>query len=100
MQLENVRIVKEMRNSVNRKVNCETANLNKTVSAAVRQAEDIRYIQEKIGLDKLPMDLEESSQTQTGTHRSQLKGAGGYVVPEGGKVRSQSSSAKAKSDRR
>ena len=51
MQLENVRIVKEMRNSVNRKVNCETANLNKTVSAAVRQAEDIRYIQEKIGLD-------------------------------------------------
>ena len=37
MELENVRILKEMRNSVNRKVNCETANINKTVSAAVKQ---------------------------------------------------------------
>ena len=36
MNLENVRIIKEMRNSVNRQVNCETANINKTVSAAVR----------------------------------------------------------------
>ena len=44
MELENVRIMKEMRNSVNRKVNCETANINKTVSAAVRQMEDITYI--------------------------------------------------------
>jgi len=41
MELENVRILKEMRNSVNRKVNCETANINKTVSAAVKQLEDI-----------------------------------------------------------
>ncbi len=45
MELENIRIVKEMRNSVNRQVNCETANINKTVSAAVKQMEDIRYIQ-------------------------------------------------------
>ena len=37
MELENIRIVKEMRNTVNRKVNCETANINKTVSAAVKQ---------------------------------------------------------------
>ena len=44
MELENIRIVKEMRNTVNRKVNCETANINKTVSAAVKQMEDIRYI--------------------------------------------------------
>ena len=46
MELENVRILKEMRNSVNRKVNCETANINKTVSAAVRQMEDIVYLPE------------------------------------------------------
>ena len=39
MNLENIRILKEMRNSVNRKVNCETANINKTVSAAVKQIE-------------------------------------------------------------
>ena len=50
MELENIRILKEMRNSVNRQVNCETANINKTVSAAVKQTEDIRYIQETIGL--------------------------------------------------
>ena len=45
MELENIRIVKEMRGSVNRQVNCETANINKTVSAAVKQIEDIRFIQ-------------------------------------------------------
>jgi DNA-binding protein WhiA len=47
MKLENVRILKEMRGNVNRKVNCETANINKTVSAAVRQIEDIRLIEER-----------------------------------------------------
>ena len=41
MDLENIRILKEMRNSINRKVNCETANINKTVNAAVKQMEDI-----------------------------------------------------------
>ena len=59
MQLENIRIVKEMRNSVNRKVNCETANLNKTVSASVRQVEDIRYIEQHKGLHELTEGLEE-----------------------------------------
>ena len=43
MNLENVRILKEMRNSVNRKVNCETANINKTVRAAVRQSRYRKY---------------------------------------------------------
>ena len=47
MNLENIRILKEMRNSVNRKVNCETANINKTVNAAVKQIEDIRLIEQK-----------------------------------------------------
>ena len=59
MEMENVRILKEMRNSVNRKVNCETANINKTVSAAVKQAEDIRYIRDTVGLDSLPEGLRE-----------------------------------------
>lgn len=53
MELENIRIVKEMRNTVNRKVNCETANINKTVSAAVKQMEDIRYICDTVGLESL-----------------------------------------------
>ena len=85
MQLENVRIVKEMRNSVNRKVNCETANLNKTVSAAVRQAEDIRYILEKIGLDKLPMDLEETARLRLEHTEASLKELGDMLSPKVGK---------------
>lgn len=59
MELENVRILKEMRNSVNRKVNCETANINKTVSAAVKQVNDIEYIQQSIGLENLSEGLRE-----------------------------------------
>ena len=51
MDLENIRILKEMRNSVNRQVNCETANINKTVSAAVKQLGDITYIRDTVGLD-------------------------------------------------
>ena len=46
LNLENVRILKEVRNSINRQVNCETANLNRTVSAAVKQLEDINYIKD------------------------------------------------------
>ncbi len=59
MNFENIRIVKEMRNSVNRQVNCETANINKTVSAAVKQVEAIRFIEEKRGLSFLPDHLRE-----------------------------------------
>ncbi len=58
LHFEEVRIVKGMRNQVNRLVNCETANLNKTISAAVRQIENIRLIEERIGLDKLPLKLQ------------------------------------------
>ena len=55
MNLENVRILKEMRNSVNRKVNCETANISKTVNAAVKQLADIEYIRETAGLSYLSL---------------------------------------------
>lgn len=57
MQFENVRIVKEMRGSVNRQVNCETANIQKTVAAAMKQTEDIRLIAEKKGLESLDDNL-------------------------------------------
>ncbi len=59
LKFEDIRILKGMRNQVNRLVNCETANLNKTISAAVRQLEVIRYIEERIGLAKLPDHLRE-----------------------------------------
>ena len=62
MDMENVRIAKDMRNNVNRKVNCETANINKTVSAAVKQIEDIRFIQMSSAFDELPESLQEMAE--------------------------------------
>ena len=59
LRFEDVRIVRDMRNSVNRLVNCETANLNKTIGASVRQVENIRYINETVGLHILPDKLRE-----------------------------------------
>lgn len=57
LDFENVRVFKEVRNRINRQVNCDTANLNKMVNAAVRQVEQIRYIADTIGLDKLTPSL-------------------------------------------
>ncbi|HEU5140450.1 MAG TPA: DNA-binding protein WhiA [Bacillales bacterium] len=59
LYFEDVRIMKDMRNSVNRLVNCDTANLNKTVGAAIRQVENIRLIQQELGLETLPDKLRE-----------------------------------------
>lgn len=59
LQFEDVRIMKDMRNSVNRIVNCDTANLNKTVGASMRQVEDIRLIETELGMDALPDKLRE-----------------------------------------
>lgn len=59
MQLENIRIFKDVRNQVNRLVNCETANLGKTVNAAFRQVENIKYIKKHLGLESLPEGLAE-----------------------------------------
>lgn len=58
-KFEDVRIVRDMRNSVNRLVNCETANLNKTIGAAFRQIENIKLIERTVGLDQLPEKLQE-----------------------------------------
>lgn len=64
MNFENFRIVKEMRNSVNRRVNCETANIGKTVSASTRQAEDILLLQQKYGFENLPESLREMAEVR------------------------------------
>lgn len=59
LELMNVKIVKNVRNKVNRVTNCETANIDKTVSAASIQIECIRKIEQTIGLDSLPEELAE-----------------------------------------
>lgn len=85
MKLENVRILKEMRNSVNRKVNCETANINKTVNAAVKQLEDIKRIKEVIGFDNLPVSLAEIAQVRLDHPEATLKELGTFLDPPVGK---------------
>ena len=85
MNLENVRILKEMRNSVNRQVNCETANISKTVNAAVKQIADIELIMETEGLDSLPMPLREMALVRLEYPEAALKDLGKYMNPPVGK---------------
>lgn len=59
LQIENIRVFKDIRNNINRIVNCETANLGKTINASVRQVKNIEYIDKQIGLDKIPKNLQE-----------------------------------------
>ena len=58
LKFEDIRIVRDMRNSVNRLVNMENANLNKTIDAAQRQLEAIRLIEATHGLSVLPEKLQ------------------------------------------
>ena len=85
MELENIRIVKEMRGSVNRQVNCETANINKTVSAAVKQIEDIRFIQSVAGLSGLPESLQEMARIRLERPEATVKELGEALEPPVGK---------------
>lgn len=85
MELENIRIVKEMRGSVNRQVNCEMANINKTVSAAVKQIEDITYIRDTAGFDSLPDNLREIAQIRLSRPEATLKELGEALDPPVGK---------------
>lgn len=85
LELENIRIMKEMRNNVNRLVNCETANLSKTVNAAVRQVESIKMIQNEIGLNRLPKNLREIAELRLEYPDESLKELGGMLNPPVGK---------------
>ncbi len=85
LEFENIRIIKEMRNNVNRVVNCETANLGKTVNASVRQIQNIEFIKERIGLDKLPSVLQEIAEIRLEFKEATLKELGEILSPTVGK---------------
>ena len=85
LNLENVRILKEVRNSINRQVNCETANLNRTVSGAVKQLEDINYIKDTVGLDSLSEGLMEIAVLRAENTGVSLKELGEMLSPPVGK---------------
>jgi DNA-binding protein WhiA len=85
MKLENIRVVKEVRGTVNRKVNCETANISKTVNTAVRQIEDIELIDAKLGLENLPEALQEIATVRREHPDTPLGSLGQYLDPPIGK---------------
>lgn len=85
MELENMRILKEMRNSINRRVNCETANISKTVTAAGRQIEDILLIRDRYGFENLPENLRQMAEIRLEYPDAALKELGGYLEPNVGK---------------
>jgi DNA-binding protein WhiA len=74
-----------MRNQVNRLVNCETANLNKTVNASLKQVENIRLIDETLGLDKLPLRLQDIARLRLQNPDVSLKELGELMDPPIGK---------------
>lgn len=85
LEIENIRIVKEMRNDVNRQVNCETANMNKTAAAAFEQLDNIRYIKASVGLNKLPVNLQQMAEVRLNYPDLTIKELGQKMDPPVGK---------------
>ena len=85
MELENIRIIKDMRNSANRQSNCDSANINKMVKTAARQVDDIHYIEEHLGLEQLPPAIREMAQVRLDHPDVSLQELGAYLDPPVGK---------------
>ncbi|MDR1194586.1 MAG: DNA-binding protein WhiA [Peptococcaceae bacterium] len=85
LEFENTRVMKGMKNQVNRLVNCETANLCKTVDAALRQLDNIRLIDAAIGLDNLSPPLRQIARLRLENPEINLKELGEMLLPPIGK---------------
>lgn len=81
LDFENVRIMREVRGGVNRKVNCETANIEKTATAAARQIDDIHYIEKTVGLSKLSKALDEMAEVRLQYPTATLAELGDLLEP-------------------
>ncbi len=85
MDFENVRILKEVSENVNRRVNFETANINRTVHASVRQMEDIQLISERLGLESLDEGLREIAEARMKNQDASLEELAAGLNPPIGK---------------
>lgn len=85
MEMENQRILKGLRNSVNRRVNCETANIGKTVSASRKQISDITFLEESGILRTLPESLRKMAELRLQYPDTPLRELGDLAVPPIGK---------------
>ena len=85
MEYENIRIMKDVRNNINREVNCDAANMAKTAGAAAKQIEDIRYIKETVGLESLSDQLREMAEIRSNNPYLSMKELGECFTPPIGK---------------
>ena len=85
LEMENIRITKDLRNQVNRQMNCDNSNINRSMLTAERQIADIRYIDEEIGLDKLSKTLREIAEVRVANPETSLSGIGEMLTPSLGK---------------
>lgn len=85
LQLENVRIKKVVSNQVNRQMNCDNSNIDRTMDAAAAQIDDIHFLNEQIGLDKLPKQLREIAEVRVNNPATSLSGLGELMSPPLGK---------------
>ncbi len=85
MDLENLRIEKGLRSDVNRRVNCDTANINKSLAASARQVEDIVFLKQEIGLGRLPEKLKQIAELRLEYPELNLKELGEMLQPPVGK---------------
>jgi DNA-binding protein WhiA len=81
LRTEDVRIIKSMRNDVNRLVNAETANLQKSADAAIAQVEDIRYLADLHGIAWLPPALQELARLRLDHPDVSIRELGEYATP-------------------
>lgn len=82
LEMENIRVLKDMRNQVNRIVNCETANLEKTVNASLKQVSVIKYLDDVIGIENLPANLKEIARLRIEHPEASLSELGRMLKPE------------------
>jgi len=85
LKLEDIRVLKDVRNNINRLVNCETANLGKTIDASMRQIENIKFIDKTMGLNKLPNNLRDIAELRLDNNDASLKELGEMLNPPVGK---------------
>lgn len=85
LTLQNVRIKKDVSNRVNRQLNCDNSNINRVMETALVQIEDIRFIEEQLGLDKLPASLRDVAEARLNNAATSLAGLGEMLTPPIGK---------------
>ena len=85
LDYEEIRIIREMRSNVNRLVNCETANINKTINVAVSQIADINFIKQKNKFEELPENLKEIANIRLENPESSLVELGNLLKKPIGK---------------